>query len=141
MVVVSKIRANLSLVIAAVLSALLVVGVLTFAGPCVHEDGSHGGCFTASQAIVTCAAISLVASIVGIALGKARARGALALVAALAGACAAACPGWLFSLCMVQTMRCWTIMRPFALVLGILVAVCGVVAAVKAFSAKASRTS
>lgn len=136
---VSILKANASLVAAALLSALLVVGVLTFAGPCVHDDGTQGACFAASQAIFAAAIVALATSVAAVFLKSMRVRGVLSLVAAGAGVLAAASPGTLFPLCMVQTMRCWTVMRPFALVVGIIIAICGVVAAARAFSGKANR--
>ena len=132
----SSIRANLPFVITALAAALLAVGVLTFAGPCVHEDGSPGSCFGASQAVLAAAVASLVFAIAGIAVPNKRIGGALGLAAACAGIVAAASPGGLFGMCMVQTMRCWTIMRPFSLVLGVVIALCGIVAAVMCFRAQ-----
>lgn len=129
------------LAVTAVLAALLAVGVLTFAGPCMHEDGSQAACFAASQAILAAAIASFFAVVAALLLRNQRAQGVLALVAALAGAFAAASPGGLFGLCMVQTMRCWTTMRPFAMVVGVLICLCGVVAAVRAFRSKAGRSS
>ena len=138
---VSILKANAPLIAAAILSVLLTVGVLTFAGPCIHEDGTHGACFAASQAILASAFVALVASVVGVVLGNARVRGILSFVAGGAGLFAAASPGLLFPLCMMQTMRCWAIMRPFALIVGILITICGVVAAVRVLSGKTARQS
>lgn len=129
----SKRRIDPFLVTTAVLAALLVVGVLTFAGPCMHEDGSRAACFTASRAILAAAIVSLVMAVAALFLKNRRVQSVFACVSALAGAVAAASPGGLFGLCMVQTMHCWTAMRPFAMVAGALVCVCGVAAAVRAF--------
>ena len=129
------------LAVTAALALLLAAGVLTFAGPCVHEDGSTAACSAASQAILAAAIASFIAAVVSLLLGSRRAQGALSLVAALAGAFAVAIPGGLFGLCMMQTMRCWTAMRPFAMVVGALICLCGIVAAVRAFRSKAGRSS
>ena len=134
-------RLSIPLIVGAAFSALLVVGVLTFAGPCVHDDGSHAACYTASQAILAAGVVAFVASVAGIVVRNDLARCVLAVGAVLAGAFAVASPGALFPLCMMQTMRCHLVMRPFALVVGVVVCVCGIVAAVVAFRAKAGRSS
>lgn len=134
-------RLSIPLIVGAALSALLVVGVLTFAGPCVHDDGSHAACYAASQAILVAGIVALVASVASVIVRGGLARGVLAVSVVLASAFAAVSPGVLFPLCMMQTMRCHLMMRPFALVVGGAVCVCGIVAVVVAFRAKAGRSS
>ena len=51
-----------------------------------------------------------------------------------AGVFATIAPGGLFALRMVQTMRCWTIMRPFALVFGIVIAFAGAAMLFRAYA-------
>jgi len=134
-------RLNIPLIVGVAFSALLVVGVLTFAGPCVHDDGSHAACYAASQAILVAGIVALVASAAGAVMRNSLAQGMLAVSVVLASAFAAASPGVFFPLCMMQTMRCHLIMRPFALVVGVVACICGIVAAVVAFRAKAGRSS
>lgn len=123
------------------LGILLVVGVLTFAGPCVHDDGSHSTCYAASCAALAAGVVVVASSAVSLLSPNATLHKALSVVSALAGVLAAASPGGIFELCMMQTMRCWTVMRPFSLVIGILICLCAVVAAVGAMRAKEGAAS
>ena len=131
-----KLKSRPLLVVSCAVSALLVVGVLTFAGPCVHEDGSASTCFTASRAILAAGLIGVVCSLAGLLVRNAKPSGAFALAVFCSGAFAGASAGLLFPLCMMLSMRCWTMMRPFALVCGALMCLCGIVSAVKQFVPK-----
>lgn len=119
-------------VVLLVVSLFAIVGVLTFAGPCVHDDGSTGMCFDASLAIVAAGAVAALLAAATIAARPGTATVAMDIAAACAGVFMAATPGTVFALCMMQTMRCWTLMRPFALVCGIAIAVVALVRAYRA---------
>ena len=115
------------------LSVLLVVGVMTFAGPCVHDDGTVAACHEAAQAVLVAGAVASALSLAALFVSNGRASGVIALATACCGAFAAAAPGTLFGMCMMQTMRCWAVMRPFALACGALVCIGGLVVAVRSF--------
>ena len=53
-------------IVATTLSAVLILGMLTFAGPCAHEDGSAGTCLRAQRAVLGVGAVLLVLSLVRI---------------------------------------------------------------------------
>ena len=125
---------------ALVLCVLLVIGSLTFAGPCVHDDGSAAACHVAAHAVTAAGCVGAVAALAALFVRSRVASGAFSLVCAAAGLFAAICPGTLFGLCMMQTMRCWTAMKPFALVCGVLVCALGVIAAILLFK-KQGRTA
>ena len=118
---------------ALVLCVLLVVGSLTFAGPCVHDDGSAAACHAAAHAVTAAGCVGAVAALMALFVRSRAASGVLSLVCAASGLFAAICPGTLFGLCMMQTMRCWTVMKPFALVCGVIVCALGVIAAIMLF--------
>ena len=110
-------------VILLLLSLLLTVGVKTFMGPCVHEDGSAGSCTWAAQAVfgnglVLCALSLLLVLVPGLRRGLAL--GVLGL--SLETACL---PGLLIRLCLMDTMRCQAVMRPAVLVLCVLTGLLG----------------
>ena len=128
-------------VAALVAAVLLVIGTLTFAGPCIHEDGSAAACHPASHAIVAAGVAGIIASLAALLVRSPKPAGCIALVAAVAGLFAAASPGTLFGLCMMQTMRCWVAMRPFALVCGGALFLCGLIAAIALFRAREGRAS
>ncbi len=126
-------------VVSLAFSVLLLIGVLTFAGPCIHEDGSAAACHTAWHAIIAGGAVGCAASIISLLVRAPMPSGVASLVAALAGLFAALSPGMLFGLCMMQTMRCWTTMRPFALVCGAALFICALIASIMAFRTREGR--
>lgn len=94
-------------------SVLAAVGVKTFLGPCVHEDGTFGPCHWAGQALF---GISLLLTAQGIGLLAARkntqlCRG-LFLAMVLTSVLGMLIPGPVISLCGMATMRCRALMRP-----------------------------
>lgn len=108
------------------LSMLLVVGVLSFAGPCgVHDDGSVGSCRWAARAVLGVGVVLSVLSVVRIFERDEGERRGLSLAAALLGVLAACMPGVLVDLCATQAMRCHAIMRPFILCVGTAIAMTG----------------
>ena len=115
--------------------------MLTFAGPCVHDDGTLAVCHDSFRAVLVAGVIASVLSLASLFVPNRKASGVIALAAACCGAFAAAAPGTLFGMCMMQTMRCWTIMRPFAIACGALVCIVGLVAAVRSFGQAKGRKS
>lgn len=133
------VKAKPAHVAALIVAALLTIGVLTFAGPCVHEDGSLAACHGAANAVLYAGVAGCIAALASLLAGNPKVSGACALVVACCGVFAVAAPGTLFSMCMMQTMRCWTVMRPFALVCGVVLLSCAVVAAVRSFVSSRGR--
>ena len=123
--------------VAAVLAAVLVVGVLTFAGPCVHDDGTAAMCQASQIGIVVAGVVALVSAGVASFVKNGKLAGALLAVAACTGLFAAFAPGNALPLCMMATMRCHVAMQPFAQFLGVAVAAVSLIAAVRAFRMKA----
>ena len=127
-------------IVLTVLSSILLVGILTFAGPCgVHDDGTVSSCYWASRAVLGVGVVLVVISLVRIFERDEGERRGLSFSAALLGVLVAVLPGVLIDLCMMQTMRCHTVMRPFALVMGVLIAVVGGVDLVRRLLAIARR--
>ena len=108
-------------------AALLAIGAATFAGPCpTHDDGSLPGCAQAGQYVLYLGIVGAIAALARVLVNRAPVRAIGSLAAAACGAAAALLPGTVLPLCMMATMRCHTIMRPFALIVGIAIAVLGV---------------
>lgn len=118
-------------IVVVIVAALIVVGVLTFAGPCVHEDGSEAMCTSAGRGILILGIAALIAAVVRLFTPK-LAKAALAVVDAVLGAGIALLPGTLVPLCMMETMRCQAVMKPTATLLGIVLAIASAVAVVQA---------
>ena len=116
-----------------VLAIFTVVGVATFAGPCVHEDGSHGGCYAASLGIIGLAIAAAGVSVFSMFSASGSSQGMQAIVTSAIGLAMAIAPGTVLPLCTMQTMRCWTTMRPFAIAMGAAIMVMAIIQAVIAF--------
>ena len=119
-------------IIVAVLGVVLVLGAMTFAGPCVHDDGSTSMCRTAQIAIIAGGVAAAVLSVASLLVGNSKAVGVLSIVAAACGVFVAVAPGNAFPLCMMATMHCRLVMQPFAQFAGIAIAVVSLIAGVRA---------
>jgi hypothetical protein len=110
-------------IVLSILCVLLLIGIATFAGPCgVHDDGSVSSCHWAARAVLGVGVVALVLSAVRIFERDEGERRGLDLGVAATGALVAFLPGGLIDLCMMQTMRCHTIMRPFCMGVGVVIA-------------------
>ena len=106
---------------------ILLVGLLGFAGPCgVHDDGSVSSCLWAARAVQGVAAVCTVLGIVRLATTDAGVARGMDVALGLLAALVACVPGGLIGLCMMQTMRCHALMRPFCLALAALIALLAV---------------
>lgn len=119
-------------IIQILIAALLVVGVLTFAGPCVHEDGSAAMCSTASQGIIGGGVLLLIGAILQLVIKSRVSRIAFAVVCIVAGVFVILAPGTIFPLCMMAEMHCQAVMKPFAMLCGGAAAIVAVIAAIVA---------
>ncbi|MBE5808359.1 MAG: DUF4418 family protein [Clostridiales bacterium] len=109
--------------IAALPGAFIAVGVKTFLHPCIHEDGSAGACGGAGQMLFWLGiAVAAVAAALAF-MRSTRVRIALWAALTVVGVVIMLTPGVIMPLCMMMTMRCQTVTRPAALVLGLLTAV------------------
>lgn len=101
-----------------VMGVILMIGVFTFAGPCEGMDGTESACATAGTAIrVGSALLSLCAAMTFYTKKPVLRTVFLGLCVVLGGFVVLA-PGVIFPLCMMETMRCQMVMRPFAQVVG-----------------------
>ena len=104
-----------------VLSIIFLVGLLTFAGPCgPKEDGSFMSCHWAGQAVKALAVLLIVMSVIRLALRDRGMKKGLSIAIVLTAITAAVIPGNLISLCMMNTMHCHAVMRPFVIVMAVL---------------------
>ena len=118
--------AQIAGIVLTVLTALLVMGLLTFAGPCPpHGDGLTSSCTWAWRVMLGASVVLAILSVVRIFETDEGERRGLSLGAALVGAFIAAVPGGLVDLCMNATMQCNVLMRPYALCLGIAIFLVG----------------
>ena len=110
------------------LCAVYFVGTMTFLRPCAaHEDGSWMTCHWAGQALTGVACLMAVLSCVKLALNRAGVKLGIAVSMVPAALLAIGVPGTLIHLCVMDTMRCRAVMRPGAIVFGVLIAALSVV--------------
>ena len=104
-----------------ILSIVFIVGLLTFAGACgPAEDGSFMTCHWAGQAVTALAVLLLVTSIIRLAVRDRGMKKGLSIAMMLTAITAAIIPGNLINLCMMNTMHCHAVMRPFVIVMAVL---------------------
>ena len=109
------------------LVALLIIGVVTFAGPCSPGGQGEMTCLWASRAVIGVGAVTAVLAIVRIFETDEGERRGLSLSCSLLGFLMAALPGPIISLCAEPSMHCNAVMRPFVFVVGIAIGVIGAV--------------
>ena len=117
-----------------VVAVLLVAGVLNFAGPCVHDDGSVATCAQASWGIIGGGVFLFGAALAQLVVETRAARIACAVICAALGVFIILAPGTIMPLCMMETMHCQAVMKPFAQICGgvaILLALVSAVLAVR----------
>ena len=105
-------KAKILAAVAAILAVAAAVGVRTFIGPCVHEDGAFGPCHFAGQAVL---GISVLIAAEGAAAALIRSGGTrrgLMMAMSASSVLAMLTPGILIGLCKMDTMRCRAVMRP-----------------------------
>ena len=113
-------------IILTALAVVLLAGLLTFAGPCAVQAGEEArSCLWASRALIGMDAVLLIIALVRIFEQDEGERRGLSFASALLGVLIAMMPGTLIVLCSDPSTHCNAVMRPFALALGIAVALTG----------------
>ena len=112
-----KKRSLVPALVTLVLAVLAAAGVKSFAGPCVHEDGSFGPCHWAGHALFGLSIVIAAESVIVLWRKDAGLRRGLYLAMMLTAVLGILMPGTLISLCVMESMRCRMIMRPAMLVL------------------------
>lgn len=111
-----------------IFSIVFFVGLLTFAGACgPKEDGSFMTCHWAAQAVKALAVLLIVMSVVRLAVRDRDMKKGLSIAILLTAVTAAVIPGNLINLCMMNTMHCHAVMRPFIIVMAVLQAAAAII--------------
>ena len=105
-------KAIIPALLIAVLAVIAALGVKTFLGPCVHEDGSFGACHWAGRAMFGTALLIAAEGLAAVFLKEKGVRQGLFLSAAAASILGICIPGRLIGLCGMETMRCRALMQP-----------------------------
>ena len=102
-------------------SGAFLVGMRTFLAPCAQQaDGRWMVCHWAGEALTGVAAVLFVISLLHALIPRARIKMGLALAMIPAATLAFLLPGTMIDLCMMETMRCHTVMTPAVTVLSLL---------------------
>lgn len=106
----------------AALSALFVIALLTLLRACgPKEDGTWMHCHSAWKAVVILAAVMLVLSAAKLGLRQPAASAAIDIAVIVLAAVTTLIPGNIVSMCMMHTMRCWSVLRPGVIVFCVLI--------------------
>lgn len=94
-------------------NGIFFVGMHTFLAPCGQQaDGHWMVCHWAGEALTGVAAVLFVISLLHALIPRAQIKMGLALAMIPAAALAFLLPGTMIDLCMMETMRCHTVMQP-----------------------------
>lgn len=109
------------------LDAILVAGLLLFPGPCSQHGSPDNvpSCYWACRASLGVAAIIAILAIVRIFETDEGERRGLSLGCTFLGVLVALMPGVIIELCTDLTMSCNAVMRPFAIGVGVCIALVG----------------
>ncbi len=120
--------------IPAMLCLLLEAGSATVFSACgIKEDGGWMRCHSSQTAVELCA-LALCAVLIVRALLRLRTpRIILGGVGIIASAVIFLLPGQLMPLCMMHTMRCYTLFQPFVRIMAVLIGLTCVAAAIRLF--------
>ena len=124
------------------LTAFLIIGVVTFAGPCgIHGDQGGPSCLWASRAVLGIAVVTAILAIVRIFETDEGERRGLSLSCGLLGFLMAAMPGPIIALCADPAMPCNAVMRPFVLVVGLAIGATGAIDLIRRLLAIGKRSA
>ncbi|MCR4704831.1 MAG: DUF4418 family protein [Lachnospiraceae bacterium] len=101
-----------------VLCLLLAIGVVTVFKACgVKEDGTWMHCHHAQNDVLVMALIMAGVSVVTAMLPDGRLRTLLHAIALALAVVTALLPGMIVDLCMMRSMRCHSVMRPYVIIM------------------------
>ena len=107
-----------------VFSGLMTLGVVTFFRACnIGEGGMWMNCHYAQMEVFYTGLVLTALSVAAIFIKNPRIRLIIRIAGIIAAVTAVVIPGNITGLCMMENMRCHTLMRPFVTVFGIFAAV------------------
>ena len=121
-------KRSVRLWIPVILSLLLLTGTLTVFRACgPKEDGTWMHCHTAQNDIVIAAAILFVVFAAAAVIKNKMLSGVLHIAGIAGSLIVILIPGILVHMCMMDSMRCYEFMQPFARVMGVLLILSAVI--------------
>ena len=112
-------------IIPAVLSLLLSIGTLTVFHACeIKEDGTWMHCHDAQNAVAIGGVVLTLLMSAALPFEKKMLKAVLYGLGVISSIITFLIPGSIISMCMMHTMRCYSVMQPFVRILSVLIAVC-----------------
>lgn len=103
------------------LSAVFLIGIRSFFAPCgPKEDGSWMTCHWAGQAVSGAAAVLLCLAVAHLLVRNRGVKAGLSMAMIPTAALTMLIPGKLIHMCMMQSMRCHSVMKPGVIVCAVL---------------------
>ena len=116
------------------LSVLMAAGVQTVFRACAQkEDGTWMHCHEVQKYLFIIGIILALLSVLGLAVKRRTAAILLDFASIVLAAAAVLLPGTVMQMCMMDTMRCYTMMQPFARVTGGVLILVSVIDIIKLF--------
>ena len=116
-------RASIRKWIPALMSLLLVFGVLTVFSACgMKDDGTWMKCHGAQTAVAKLGGAMIVLFILAVELRNRALKTVLYGLGIIGSVAVFLIPETILPMCMMRTMRCYTIMQPFVRIMAVLIA-------------------
>ncbi len=121
----------------AVVSLLLVIGVLTVFSACgKKDDGTWMHCHDVQNMVAVCGVVMTVLFVICAFVTNKVFRLILNLAVLAAAIVAFLLPGTIMPMCMMNTMRCYTVMQPFVRIMSAVAALSALIGMISALRAK-----
>ncbi len=125
-------------IVSIVLSLLLTFGSATLFKACaLKDDGTWMRCHSAQTTITTLSAALTAALLLQALFPQKGLRVVLNLASVIGCTVIFLIPGTLMPMCMMHTMRCYTVMQPFVRIMAVLIAVCSLLQMIRILKGKA----
>ena len=123
-----KTGTHLTALLQLIVSAVFLIGMLTFLAPCgPKDDGSFMSCHYAGLALTILAVCMTVLSLIALFLKQRAGRMILSVINIVPAVAALIIPGTVIGLCMMPEMRCRAVMRPGSIVFSVLIILISIV--------------
>ncbi len=123
---------NMIDLIPVVLGIILTAGVMSVFSACgPKEDGTWMRCRAVQEYVAVCGGCITVFFALGAFFKRKMIKLATYVLAGVGSVVAFVLPGIAMPMCMMHTMRCYTVMQPFVRIMAVILAACAVVGVVR----------
>ncbi len=120
-----------------VVSLLLAIGVMTIFSACGRkDDGSWMHCHDVQNAVAVCGLIMTALFALCVFVKNKMIRMLLYLAALAAAVVAFLLPGTIMPMCMMNTMRCYTVMQPYVRIMAVIAALSALLGMISSLTKK-----